>query len=102
MVMSKKQTSTVLIPNSLLDLITTDDPVIHKEVDYRVLSFRLFKALKRLIGHESTGRWTQAPFPKSQRLGCQFCEQEWINHKPDCLFVRIDNFLKELEPIFKP
>jgi hypothetical protein len=83
---------------SLFDLL--EAPVDSSKVDYRGLSFRLFKALKRLLHHEATGRWTQGGFPHSKRLGCQYCEKEWVSHAPDCLLIRLDQFLKDLEPNF--
>jgi hypothetical protein len=86
-------------PESLFALLD-NGPVDPSKVDYRALSFRLYKALKRLIEHEAVGKWTQAPFPHSRRLGCQFCEREWVAHAPDCLIHRLRAFLKELEPNF--
>jgi hypothetical protein len=101
--MSKKlaQISTPSTEPSLLELISHGGPVDSQNVDYRAISFRLYKALRRLLAHESVGRWTQAPFPKSNRLGCQFCEQEWANHAKGCLFVRLEKFVSELDIIFK-
>lgn len=89
--------------DSLLDLITQkkDGPVV-QETDYRAVSIRLYKALKCLLEHECVGRWTQAPFPHSKRLGCQFCEREWVDHAPDCLYLRLQKFSKELDGLFKP
>lgn len=78
---------------SLLDLIKQNKGPVDPETDYRALSIKLYKALRRLIDHEATGRWTQAPFPHSKRLGCQFCEREWVAHAPDCLYVRVKRFL---------
>jgi len=89
--------------DSLLDLIKQQEgPVVDAHsVDYRAISFKLYKALKRLLAHESVGRWTQAPFPHSRRLGCQFCEREWIDHAPDCLFPRLEKFLSEIDRVLK-
>lgn len=86
---------------SLLDLIKQQEGPVVPETDYRALSIRLYKALKRLLDHECVGRWTQAPFPHSKRLGCQFCEREWADHAQDCLYIRLQKFSKELDVIFK-
>lgn len=89
---------------SLFDLIKQEDGPVDGDPhgpDYRAVSLRLYKALKRLLAHESVGRWTQAPFTKSKRLGCQFCEQEWVSHAQDCLYVRLEKFVSDLDRIFK-
>ena len=86
---------------SLLDLIKQVQGPVSSDEDYRALSFRLYKALRRLLAHESVGRWTQAPFPHSRRLGCQFCEREWVAHAPDCLYLRLEKFVSSLDHIFK-
>lgn len=90
--------------DSLLDLIkqTEKDGPVAQETDYRAVSIKLYKALRRLLEHEAVGRWTQAPFPHSRRLGCQFCEREWVTHAPDCLYLRLQKFVKEMDGIFKP
>jgi len=87
--------------DNLLDLIKQEEGGSVVKTDYRALSIRLYKALKRLMAHECVGRWTQAPFPHSQRLGCQFCEREWISHAPDCLYLRLEKFTLELDSLFK-
>ncbi len=88
---------------SLLDLIKqTEGPAVEPStIDYRALSIRLYKALRKLLGHESIGRWTQAPFPQSKRLGCQYCEREWADHSPDCIFPRLEKFLNQVEQVLK-
>ena len=86
---------------NLLDLIKQHEGSVDSDEDYRALSLRLYKALKRLLVHEATGRWTQAPFPHSKRLGCQYCEKEWVAHAPDCLYVRLEKFVSGLDRIFK-
>lgn len=86
---------------NLLDLIKQHEGLVVSEQDYQALSVRLYKALKRLLLHEATGKWTQAPFPKSKRLGCQYCEQEWVNHAPDCLYLRLEKFVLSLDDVFK-
>lgn len=87
---------------SLFDLVNgAEAGPVDQETDYRAVSIRLYKALKRLLAHESVGRWTQAPFPHSKRLGCQFCEREWVDHAPDCLYIRLEKFVSGLDQIFK-
>lgn len=83
-------------------LFDVQGPVVTpKEVDHRALSIRLYNALKAVLSHEGCGRWTQAGFTKSQRLGCQFCANEWINHAPDCLYLRAQRFVESVEEHFK-
>jgi len=86
---------------NLLDLIKQQTGPVSSDEDYRALSLKLYKALKRLMLHEAVGRWTQAPFPHSKRLGCQFCEREWVDHAPDCLYLRLEKFIRSLDDIFK-
>lgn len=86
--------------NSLLDIIEEKSPMVDREVDYGALCLKLYKALRRLIEHEATGKWTQAPFPHSKALGCQYCEQEWKKHAPDCLINRLNRFIKDIEVHF--
>ena len=94
------QTSTTSIAEPLLNLIQTPPSPMVSDADYGALAFRLYKALRRLIEHEATGKWTQAPFPHSKLLGCQYCESEWKNHAPGCLIVRLKQFIKDIEVHF--